>query len=297
MIILTNAGTDKLQLITNAATTLDVHASWVDLASNGSGDPTPGRTNTAITTAATTDVVATPASSTVRNLKELLVRNKHASQSGDVTVVFNQNATQFELHKVTLAPGEAFEYIEGIGWFKLGTSNIPVAPNCSVAAQTPSATVLTQLSGSSLAVPAGKLRIGTILRWRFDITKTGAGTATSAYHVRIGTGNNTSDAAILTFTKPAGTAVIDTGVIDITCVVRGPLSASCILAGIFDMRHNLVSTGHNATRATATPEIIIAVSSGFDATVANLFASLSCTTGASDAITTQVMVAEALNLF
>lgn len=296
MIIVTNAGTDKLQVTNGTTGTIDVHASWVDLASNGSGDPTPGRTNTAITTAATTDIVATPASSTVRNVKEIHIRNKHASTATDITVIFNQNGTSFELFKVTLSAGEQLSYVEGIGWFEIAASPSTYAPNFSTAAQTPTATTLTQLAGSTITVPVGKLRIGTFFQWFFDIAKTGAGTATSAYHIRIGTNNTTADAAVLTFTKPLGTAVIDTGVIEIHANVRGPLSGSCILAGVFEMRHNLASTGHNTTPATATPATIITVSSGFDATVAGLFVSLSCTTGASDVITTQVMQAEALNL-
>lgn len=296
MIILTNTGTDKLQITTGSATTLDVHASWIDLASNGSGDPTPGRTNTAITTATTTDIVATPAASTVRNVKELQIRNKHTSQAGDVTVVYNQNGTSFEVTKANLNAGEALEYVEGIGWFELAAPLGLATPNYSTSAQTPTAATLTQLAGSTITVPVGKLRIGTIFKWFFDITKTAAGTATSAYHVRIGTANTTGDTAVLTFTKPLGTAVIDTGIIEIRAVVRGPLSASCILAGVFEMRHNLASTGHNTTPATATPSTIITVSSGFDATTAGLFVSLSCTTGSADAITTQVMTAEALNL-
>lgn len=119
MLILTNTGTDKLQVVTSAALAVSVLASWMDLASNGSGDPTPGRTGTAITTAATTDVVATPGASTVRNIKELTIRNKDTSASDDITIIYNANGTLYELYKVTLAAGETLEYIEGIGWFKI----------------------------------------------------------------------------------------------------------------------------------------------------------------------------------
>lgn len=164
--------------------------------------------------------------------------------------------------------------------------------SASTSSQSLSAATLTQLTGSSLAVPSGKLRIGTYFRWMFDITKTAAGTASSAYHVRIGTNNTTSDTAILTFTKPAGTGVADTGIIIITAIVRGPLSASCIMTGNFQLTHNLSSTGH----ATIPCVGINVVSSSFDATVANLFVSLSATTGASDAITIQCLTAEAYSL-
>jgi hypothetical protein len=63
MLLLT-ATTDKLQLVTGSAATVDVHASYVDASQANppvvQGD-TMGRQNTAITTAATTDIVAAPA--------------------------------------------------------------------------------------------------------------------------------------------------------------------------------------------------------------------------------------------
>ena len=108
--------TDKLQLVTNAAVAVDVHASYMDY--NGSS-VTPGKQNTAISTATTTDIVAAPGSSTYRNVKTLNIRNKDASNSVDVTVVFDQNGTDFELHRVTLKAGEALEYIEGVGFYPL----------------------------------------------------------------------------------------------------------------------------------------------------------------------------------
>lgn len=113
--------TDKLQLVTSAAATLDVHASFADLSGT---TVTPGKENTAITTAATTDIVAAPAASTVRNVKTLHVRNKHASLATDVTIVFDANGTDYELYKGGLLAGEALEYIEGIGFFTLGSSRL-----------------------------------------------------------------------------------------------------------------------------------------------------------------------------
>lgn len=106
--------TDKLQIITSSAATIDVHASFADLSGS---TVTPGKQNTALSSAATTDVVAAPASSTVRNVKTLHLRNKDASLSCDVTVQFNANATLYELAKYTLAPGQMLQYIEGIGFF------------------------------------------------------------------------------------------------------------------------------------------------------------------------------------
>jgi hypothetical protein len=162
----------------------------------------------------------------------------------------------------------------------------------SAAAQTPAATTRTYITGTKITVPPGKLQIGTMFRWRFNITKTGAGTATSTFDVAVGTAGTTADTARLSFTKPAGTAVIDEGWIEIVVVVRGPLSASGVMVGEFTLIHNLQITGHAIIPCVA----VSTVSGAFDVTVANLFVGVCITSGASDAITIQFATAEAWNL-
>jgi hypothetical protein len=121
MILLT-ATTDSIEVITGTATTVDVHASFIDMTT---ADPpvvkgsTSNRQHSAITTATTTTVVSAPAASTVRNVKTLHIRNKSSSVATDITIQFDQNGTNFELHKTTLAAGEACEYIEGVGFFDI----------------------------------------------------------------------------------------------------------------------------------------------------------------------------------
>ena len=111
--------TDKLQLVTGSATNVDVVASWVDSTGVSGSNVTPGCTPTAVSTATTTDIVATPASSTFRNIKQLTVRNKDTTNPNTVTVVLNRSATAYELHKTTLNAGECLEYTEGVGFFVL----------------------------------------------------------------------------------------------------------------------------------------------------------------------------------
>ena len=95
---------DLIQVVTSHAAQVEVHASWVDL--NGT-TVTPGRTNTpAITTATTTTTVASPASSTVRNVKHLNITNDHASQSCIVTVEHTDGTTVVEMMSYVLLPGE-----------------------------------------------------------------------------------------------------------------------------------------------------------------------------------------------
>jgi hypothetical protein len=104
---------DLLRIITGQAVTVDVHASWADL--NGT-TVTPGRTNTPISTAATTTVVGSPASSTFRSVKTLTARNRHASSAVDVTVLHTDGTNAMELVKVTLSAGDALHYDEHNGF-------------------------------------------------------------------------------------------------------------------------------------------------------------------------------------
>lgn len=113
MLLLTGTS-DLVRVVTDAAIATDVHASYVDL--NGS-TVTPGRTNTAITTAATTTVVGSPSASTQRTVKTLTVRNKHASLSQGVTILHTDGTTPVELIAVSLAAGECLHFHEAAGFW------------------------------------------------------------------------------------------------------------------------------------------------------------------------------------
>lgn len=107
MLLLTSTS-DKIQVVTDATADVEVHASYVD---NASGTITPARTNTAsITTATTTDVVASPASSTQRNVKHLNLRNNHGSTTVNVTVQHTDGTNTETLIKVPLLAGEALVF-------------------------------------------------------------------------------------------------------------------------------------------------------------------------------------------
>jgi hypothetical protein len=121
--LLLAATTDTFQLISSTTSALDVHVSYVDASSTTLVPSGAGKQNTAIVTATTTTILAAPAASTVRNMKTLKVRNKGAV-ANDVTIQFDQNATDFELHKVTLLAGECLQYIEGIGFFVLTSGRL-----------------------------------------------------------------------------------------------------------------------------------------------------------------------------
>ncbi len=105
-------------------------------------------------------------------------------------------------------------------------------------------TARTYITGSNILIPAGALQVGTLFRWTFDITKTAAGTAAATYDIAFGTAGTTADTARVSFAKPAGTAVADTGQVTITAVCRGPVGASGVVVGHFQLTHNLSATGH-----------------------------------------------------
>lgn len=164
--------------------------------------------------------------------------------------------------------------------------------NFSTAAQTPAAATRTYLVGSNLSIPTNKMQIGTCFRWVFDMTKTAAGTAASTIDICVGTAGTTADTARVSFTKPAGTAAVDTALVTVQAICRGPLSASGVFAGTFQMTHNLAATGH----AVIPCVNVTTVSGAFDVTTANLIVGLCITTGAADAITIQCVTAESWNL-
>lgn len=113
MLLLTSTS-DKIQVVTGSAADIEVHASWVD---NASGTITPGRTNTApITTGTTTDVVASPAASTQRNVRHLSLTNNHASASSTVAVIHTDGTNPVELREVTLLAGENLTFDNNGNW-------------------------------------------------------------------------------------------------------------------------------------------------------------------------------------
>ena len=113
MLLLTSTS-DILRLITSAAaSTIEVHASFVDL--NGTA-VTPGRTNTRISTATTTTIVAAPGASTQRNVKGLYITNNSAGTNCTVAVEHFDGTNAVELMQFVLLPGENMGYREDGSW-------------------------------------------------------------------------------------------------------------------------------------------------------------------------------------
>lgn len=179
MLLLTTTS-DKLQIISGSTGTLDVHASWADLAS---GVVTMGRTNTNITTATTTDVVAAPAASTTRNIKALYIANNHATNSMLITVQHTDGTHVIPLEVVTLLAGERLDFVEGIGFQLIDStgiikSNVPVSAGQYTvkglsADLTNATTTAAKVTNLDLALGVGTWVFEYFLLWRSDTTTTG----------------------------------------------------------------------------------------------------------------------------
>jgi hypothetical protein len=113
MLLLTSTA-DIVRLTTGTATTtIEVHTSYVDVSGSVI---TPGRTNTRITTAATTTIVASPAASTQRNVKAIYCTNNSTGTSCTVAVEHFDGTNSIELISFVLLPGENLGYREDGSW-------------------------------------------------------------------------------------------------------------------------------------------------------------------------------------
>lgn len=168
MLILASTS-DLLRVTTSSTATTDVHASYVDVSGS---TITPGRTNTAISSATTTTVVGSPGSSTFRTVKTLTVRNRHASTSQDVTVIHTDGTNAMECVKVTLTAGDALHYDERSGFRVLDNlgrvkmredSLVPAAENAAtvviltgdITNNNATANTIADVTGLSFAVTSG----------------------------------------------------------------------------------------------------------------------------------------------
>lgn len=183
--------TEKVQVITSAAGDVDCHASFMD-ATAGS-DPVPAtQYAVGIVTATTTDVVAAPTGSAIRNVKQLLVRNVHASVTNTVTIRLTDGTNNADIFSVTLAAGEAVQYLDGVGFQVLTLAgavktsvnqgaNAPGGPQSSavlaadVTNNNATANTMADVTGLSFPVTAGKK-----YKFQFAIQYTAAATTTGS---------------------------------------------------------------------------------------------------------------------
>lgn len=132
--------------------------------------------------------------------------------------------------------------VTGYGiWWPDSTTHLPVftdqsgrhwghSHNAAIAAQGAGFSSDTYVTNSDLLIPSFGVQAKTVFTWRISASKTGAGTATPVYSVRIGANRTTGDIARLQLTGPAQTAVADIGTLVIMVTVR-TVAASGVLQG------------------------------------------------------------------
>jgi peptidyl-tRNA hydrolase len=208
-LLLLASTSDKVQIVTTTTADIDVHASFVDLSGS---TVTPGRANTKIATGTTTDVVASPAASTVRNVKTLQIANVHASASNVVTIQHTDGTNVVQIESVTLLAGERIAYREGIGTRLIDAAgmektNTPVnigqyTIGTLVSTYTNATTTASKVTGLDLSMGPGSWLFEYFLRCRaatatngpaFSVNHTGTVTALVASF--ISTSTNAADAS------------------------------------------------------------------------------------------------------
>ena len=225
---------DIIQVITSAAGTVKVHASWVDDASNVF---TPGRTNTAtITTAATTDVVAAPAASTQRTTNFLSVRNTDATVSQTITIQHTDGTTVEPIFVGTIAAGESV-VMDRTGVFTsyANTGVIKSSAQTGWLFNSNTANVTgfaadTYVAGSSILIPTQNFKTGTGYRCRISITKTAAGVAGLIATLRVGATASTADSSYFALNLSAQTAATDTTLLTYDFMTRSTGASAALVA-------------------------------------------------------------------
>lgn len=112
---------DIVRIVTASAADIHVQSSWADITSTAF---TPGRTNTLIVSAATTTVVGSPAASTQRQVKSLVIANRHAATSNTLSIQHYDGTNSVTVLALTLLAGESVEY-DGTHWITYGATGQP----------------------------------------------------------------------------------------------------------------------------------------------------------------------------
>jgi len=144
---------DVVRVVTSNAGTISVQADWADQTTTTF---TPGRTNTAITTATTTTIVVAPAASTQRQVKNMTIVNTDALVTNTITVQFFDGTDAFVVFAYTLAPSKQIQF-NGSAW-SVFDSNLNAFINLVGIAVEPSAPSAGNLLAYSKNI-AGKMNL------------------------------------------------------------------------------------------------------------------------------------------
>jgi hypothetical protein len=167
--------------------------------------------------------------------------------------------------------------------------------NASTADQSPAAATLTYLTGSSINIPQGGVRVGSQFVWRMSVSKTAAGTLAPTFAVVFGTNGTTADTARASFTLPVETATIDAAQITVICTVRSVSTTATISCNLQLVHNDANATGFVGT-ATSGSIVLSTTSATFDDTIASSIIGLTVNSNTANLFTFQQVQAQAINL-
>lgn len=162
--------TDALEIVTSSTATTHYHASWSNVTATAL--TTPGVSTNTISSATTTTIVAAPAASNWRYLRELTIVNAHASTAQSVILQIDRSGTDRRLFSALLAAGESirlttegnFGTYDSQGRLKSTVQNAGQVANTlntvvlseAVGNNNPVANTLQDVTGLSFPVTAGE---------------------------------------------------------------------------------------------------------------------------------------------
>lgn len=104
--------TDQLLLVTTTSTIMNIQVGWADI---GAATFLPGRKNTIINSATTTTIIDSPAASTQRQIKTIVILNVDSINLNKISIYHSDGATSVKVFEKILLAGEAVEY-NGSNW-------------------------------------------------------------------------------------------------------------------------------------------------------------------------------------
>lgn len=251
MLTVLAANNHKFQLERSTDADIDVIATFVDF--TNATPPVAKQPDTQLSTfntAATGDIVAAPSGTDRRVLKHLVITNKDTTTSCDVALILDANGTDYRYPTFSLAPGDALEYVEGVGFFKLTDEAVLNELLVTTADVVNATTSWADITGLTSPVKAGRTYMfEAALLYVCNATTTGArfgvnGPESPTYLRGGGIGTVTGSVTAAAFSTPtAAVSAYDTSMIgaqttgpatEVTALVEGVLIPSA--DGTFAMR-------------------------------------------------------------
>ena len=114
IMLLLTVTTQTLELTTTSAANIDFTVDYVEHSATAF---TPGSNQGTIAAATTTTILTAPASATQRQVKEITIRNRHASLANTIAVIRDvSGANYLATSAIILDAGETAYWSESVGW-------------------------------------------------------------------------------------------------------------------------------------------------------------------------------------